>query len=71
MGRAEVLIKWMSRAALVMGKPTEGGYGMAWPKQKHARDQRRKRHQRNEHAFLFIPERRLLGEVERVPWEER
>ncbi len=42
---------------------------MAWPKQKHARDQRRKRHQRNERAFLFTPEGRLLGEVERLAWE--
>ena len=39
---------------------------MTWPKQKHARDQRRKRHQRNERAFLFTPEGHLLGEVERV-----
>ena len=42
---------------------------MAWPKQKHARDQRRKRHQRNERAFLFTPEGHLLGEVERLAWE--
>ena len=42
---------------------------MAWPKQQHARDQRRKRHQRNERAFLFTPEGRLLGEVERLAWE--
>jgi hypothetical protein len=42
---------------------------MAWPKQQHARDQRRKRHQRHERAFLFTPEGRLLGEVERLAWE--
>jgi hypothetical protein len=42
---------------------------MAWPRQKHARDQRRKRHQRDERAFLFTPEGRLLGEMERRAWE--
>ena len=42
---------------------------MAWPKRQHARDQRRKRHQKNERAFLFTPEGRLLGEVERLAWE--
>ena len=42
---------------------------MTWPKQKKAQDQRRKRHQRNERAFLFTPTGHLLGEVERVQWE--
>jgi len=42
---------------------------MTWPKQKQARDQRRKRRQQHERAFLFTPEGHLLGEVERVPWE--
>ena len=42
---------------------------MTWPKLKHAQDQRRKRHQRNERAFLFTPTGHLLGEVERVQWE--
>jgi hypothetical protein len=42
---------------------------MPWPKQKKARDQRRKRRQKHEHAFLFTAEGHLLGEVERVAWE--
>ena len=42
---------------------------MTWPKLKKAQDQRRKRYQRNERAFLFTPEGQLLGEVERVQWE--
>jgi hypothetical protein len=42
---------------------------MTWPKRKQARDQRRKRRQKNEHAFLFTAEGHLLGEVERVQWE--
>jgi hypothetical protein len=42
---------------------------MTWPKLKKARDQRRKRHQRNERPFLFTPAGPLLGEVERVQWE--
>ena len=32
-------------------------------------EQRRKRRQRNEHAFLFTPEGHLLHEVERLAWE--
>jgi hypothetical protein len=42
---------------------------MTWPKRKKAQDQRRKRRQKNERAFLFTVEGHLLGEVERVPWE--
>jgi hypothetical protein len=42
---------------------------MTWSKRKKAHDQRRKRRQRHERAFLFTPQGRLLGEVERVPWE--
>jgi hypothetical protein len=34
-----------------------------------AQAQRRKRRQRNEHAFLFTPDGRLLHEVERRAWE--
>jgi transposase len=40
-----------------------------WPKQKKARDQRRKRRQKHEYAFLFTAGGHLLGEVERVQWE--
>jgi hypothetical protein len=32
-------------------------------------EQRRKRRQRNEHAFLFTPAGHLLHEVERLTWE--
>ena len=42
---------------------------MTWPKRKQAQDQRRKRRQKNECAFLFTAEGHLLGEVERVQWE--
>ena len=42
---------------------------MTWPKRTQAQDQRRKRRQRNERAFLFTAEGHLLGEVERVQWE--
>ncbi len=35
---------------------------------KRAQDQRRKRQQRNERAFLFTLEGHLLSEVERVQW---
>ena len=42
---------------------------MIWPKQKQAWDQRRKRQQKHEQAFLFTAAGPLLGEVERVPWE--
>ena len=42
---------------------------MTWSKRKKARDQCRKRRQKNEQAFLFTAEGHLLGEVERVPWE--
>jgi len=34
-----------------------------------AQEQRRKRRQRNEHAFLFTPKGHLLHEVERLAWE--
>jgi len=42
---------------------------MTWPKQKQAQNQRRKRRQKHERAFLFTAEGHLLGEVERVPRE--
>ena len=42
---------------------------MTWPKRKQAQDQRWKRRQKNERAFLFTPAGHLLGEVERVQWE--
>ena len=42
---------------------------MTWPKRKKAQDQRRKRRQKHERAFLFTVDGHLLGEVERVPWE--
>jgi hypothetical protein len=42
---------------------------MTWPKRKQAWDQRRKRRQKHERAFLFTAEGHLLGEVERVQWE--
>ena len=42
---------------------------MTWLQQKKARDQRRKRRQKHEQAFLFTAEGHLLGEVERVQWE--
>jgi hypothetical protein len=42
---------------------------MSWPKQKQAQNQRRKRRQKHERAFLFTAAGPLLGEVERVPWE--
>jgi hypothetical protein len=42
---------------------------MTWPKRKKAWDQRRKRRQKHERAFLFTAEGHLLGEVERVQWE--
>jgi hypothetical protein len=42
---------------------------MTWSKRKKAQDQRRKRRQKNERAFLFTVEGHLLGDIERVPWE--
>ena len=33
---------------------------MTWPKQKQAQDQRRKRRQKHERAFLFTPEGHLV-----------
>ena len=42
---------------------------MTWPKRKQAQDQRRKRRQKHERAFLFTADGHLLGEVERVQWE--
>jgi len=42
---------------------------MTWPKRKQAQDQRQKRRQKHERAFLFTVEGHLLGAVERVPWE--
>ena len=42
---------------------------MTWPKRKQAQDQRRRRRQKHERAFLFTMEGHLLGAVERVPWE--
>ena len=42
---------------------------MTWPKRKQAQDERRKRRQKHELAFLFTVEGHLLGDVERVPWE--
>ena len=42
---------------------------MTWPKRKKAQDQRRKRRQKHERAFLLTMEGHLLGDVERVPWE--
>jgi hypothetical protein len=42
---------------------------MTWPKRKKAQDQRRKRRQKHERAFLFTVEGHLLGEVERIQWE--
>jgi hypothetical protein len=42
---------------------------MTWSKQKQAQDQRRKRRQKNERAFLLTVEGHLLGEVECGPWE--
>ena len=41
---------------------------MTWPKRKQAQDQRRKRRQKHERAFLFTATGHLLGEVERVHW---
>jgi hypothetical protein len=41
---------------------------MTWPKRKQAQDQRRKRRQKHERAFLFTATGHLLGKVERVHW---
>jgi hypothetical protein len=46
-----------------------GGHAMTWPKRTHAQEQRRKRRQHHEPAFLFTADGQLLGAVERVPWE--
>jgi hypothetical protein len=42
---------------------------MTWSKRKQAQDQRRKRRQQHERAFLFTVAGQLLGDVERAPWE--
>jgi hypothetical protein len=42
---------------------------MTWSKWKQAQDQRRKRRQKHERAFLFTVGGHLLGEIECVPWE--
>jgi hypothetical protein len=47
----------------------QGGQGMTWSKRKQAQDQRRKRRQKHERAFLLTMEGHFLGDVERVPWE--